>query len=209
MARLTSASVRSSSTASSKDGPPNPMPPCNAPKVSAKKRSRSIRPSAGAHALLGTIYIRYADYDRALDEMRRAVKLNSSDPDTYAGLATALLWSGDVNGAVKAFEISRKLGLTASANEAFTLGIAYVLADRNDDAIRTLENSVERNKTDPYTNAILAAAYAQAGRQTDAARQVETVRRLDARFDTAEFGTLLRKPELREKLVAALKKAGL
>jgi len=84
-----------------------------------------------------------------------------------------------------------------------------VLADRNDDAIRTLENSVERNKTDPYTNAILAAAYAQAGRQMDAARQVETVRRLDARFDTAEFGTLLRKPELREKLVAALKKAGL
>jgi len=165
--------------------------------------------SAGAHALLGSIYIRYADYDRALDEMRRSVELNSSDPDTYAGLATALLWSGDVNGAVKAFEISRKLGLTASANEAFTLGTAYVLADRNDDAIRTLENSVERNKTDPYTNAILAAAYAQAGRQMDAARQVETVRRLDARFDTAEFGTLLRKPELREKLVAALKKAGL
>lgn len=165
--------------------------------------------SAGAHSLLGSIYIRYADYDRALDEMRRAVELNSSDPASYVGLATALLWSGDVEGAVKNFEISGKLGLIASANDTFILGTAYVLADRNDDAIRTLEGSIERNKTDPYTNAILAAAYAQAGRQPDAARQAETVRRLDARFDSAEFGTLLRKPELQGKLVAALRKAGL
>ena len=165
--------------------------------------------SAGAHALLGSIYIRYADYDRALDEMRRAVELNGSDPDAYVGLATALLWSGDIDGSVKDFETARKLGLTVSANEAFILGVAYLLADRNADAIRTLESSIERNKTDPYSNAILAAAYAQAGRQADAARQAETVRRLDARFDSADFGTLLRKPELRAKLVAALNKAGL
>ena len=62
---------------------------CNAPKISAKKRSTIDPASAGAHALLGSTYIRYADYDRALDEMRRAVELNSSDPDAYAGLATA------------------------------------------------------------------------------------------------------------------------
>lgn len=175
----------------------------------AQKATAIDATSAGAHALLGSIYIRYADYDRALDEMRRAVELNSSDPASYAGLATALLWSGDVEGAVKNFEISGRLGLTASANETFILGIAYLLSDRNDDAIRALENSIERNRTDPYTNAILAAAYAEVGRQSDAARQAETVRRLDARFDTAEFGTLLRKPELQQKLVAALKKAGL
>ena len=159
--------------------------------------------------MLGSIYIRYADYDRALDEMRRAVELNGSDPDAYVGLATALLWSGDIDGSVKDFETARKLGLTVSANEAFILGVAYLLADRNADAIRTLESSIERNKTDPYSNAILAAAYAQAGRQADAARQAETVRRLDAHFDSADFGTLLRKPELRAKLVAALNKAGL
>ena len=165
--------------------------------------------SAGAHALLGSIYIRYADYDRALDEMRRAVDLNGSDPDAYVGLATALLWSGDIDGSVKDFETARKLGLTMSVNEAFILGVAYVLADRSGDAIRTLESSIERNKTDPYSNAILAAAYAQAGRQADAARQAETVRGLDPHFDSADFGTLMRKPELQKKLAAALGKAGL
>ena len=165
--------------------------------------------NAGAHALLGSAYIRYADYDRALDEMQRAVKLNSSDPDAYAGLATALLWSGDVEGSVKEFETGIKLGLDVTVKESFDLGIAYLLADRTADAIRTLERSLGRSKSDPYSNAILAAAYAQAGRQSDAVMQVAAVRSIDPRFDSANFGSLMRKPELREKLVAALKKAGL
>jgi adenylate cyclase len=165
--------------------------------------------SAGAHALLGSTYIRYADYDRALDEMQRAVELNNSDPIAYVGLGTALLWSGDVDASVKAFETASKLGLSLTVNDGFILGIAYLLADRSADAVRTLERSLERNKTDLYSNAILAAAYAQAGRQADAVRQAKTVRELDPRFDSADFGSLLRKPQLQVQLAAALKKAGL
>ncbi len=165
--------------------------------------------SAGAHALLGSGYLVFGDFDRALDEMRRAVKLNNSDPEAYAGLATASLWSGDVDAAVKDFETASKLGLNFTVNQSFILGTAYLLADRSADAIRTLERSLARNKTEPYSNAILAAAYAQAGRQADAARQAATVRQIDPRFDSADFGSLLRKPELRAKLTAALNKAGL
>jgi adenylate cyclase len=165
--------------------------------------------SAGAHALLGSTYIRYGDYDRALDEMRRAVELNNSDPDAYAGLGTALLWSGDVDGSVKAFEAAGKLGLEFTRNDSFVLGIAYLLADRSADAVRTLERSLERNQADSYANAVLAAAYAEAGRQTDALRQAASVRKSNPRFDSADFGSLLRKPELRTKLAAALNKAGL
>jgi adenylate cyclase len=165
--------------------------------------------SAGAHALLGSTYIRYADYDRALDEMQHAVELNNSDPIAYAGLATALLWSGDVDASVKAFETASKLGLNFTVDASFSLGLAYLLADHSADAVRTLERSLERNKTDVYTNAILAAAYAQAGRQADTVRQAKTVRELDPHFDSADFGSLLRKPELRAKLAGALNKAGL
>jgi adenylate cyclase len=165
--------------------------------------------SAGAHALLGSTYIRFGDYDRALDEMRRAVNLNNSDPNAYAGLGGALLWSGDIDASAKAFETAKKLGLDFNANDSFLLGVAYVLADRSADAIRTLERSLDRNKTDPFTNAILAAAYAEAGRQADATRQAQMVRTIDPRFDSADFGSLLRKPELRTKLTAALNKAGL
>lgn len=165
--------------------------------------------SAGAHALLGSTYLRYGDYDRALDEMRRAIKLNSSDPDAYAGLAAASLWSGDIDTAIKNFETAVKLGLNLNVNDLFLLGVAYVLADRNTDAVRILERSLDTNKTDIYTRAILAAAYAEAGRKDDAARESAEVRRIDPRFDTADFGSLLKKPDLRAKLTSALAKAGL
>ena len=165
--------------------------------------------NAGAHAMLGSVYIRYAEYDRALNEMRRAIELNSSDPDAYAGMGEAQLWSGDIDSAIKFYETARQLGLSVTTKEAITLGTAYVLADRNEDAIRTLESFSERGHTEAYSNAILAAAYAQAGRQADAARQAETVRKQNPHFDIAVQGTLLRKPEQRAKLVAALRKAGL
>ena len=74
---------------------------------------------------------------------------------------------------------------------------------------RTLERSLDTNKTDVYTRAILAAAYAEAGRKDDAARESAEVRRIDPRFDTADFGSLLKKPDLRAKLTSALAKAGL
>jgi adenylate cyclase len=165
--------------------------------------------SAAAHALLGRTYIRYADYDRALDEMRRAVELNGSDPDAYAGLATALLWAGNIDASVKALETAGRFQPNGTATDTFTFGLAYLLADRTPDAIRTLERSLERNRTHLYTNALLAAAYAQAGRQADATRQAEIVRKLSPRFTSAEFGALLRDPELRAKLAAAMEKAGL
>ena len=165
--------------------------------------------NAGAHSLLGSSFIRYGDYDRALDEMERAVKLNNSDPDAYAGLATASLWSGDVDGAIKNFTTAGKLGLNLTVNDSFVLGIAYLLAGRNGDAIRVLERSLDTNKNDVYTRAVLAAAYAQDGQQDRATRETQEVRTLDPRFDTADFGSLLRKPDLRAKLTAAMSKAGL
>ncbi len=165
--------------------------------------------SAGAHELLGSTYVRYGDYDRALDEMRRAITLNGSDPDAYAGFAGASVWSGDIDGAIKNFEIAVKLGLNLNVNNSFLLGLAYVLAGRNADAIRVLERSVDTNKTDIYSRAILAAAYAEAGRKDDAARQSQEVRKIDPRFDSADFGSLLQKPDLRAKLTRALAKAGL
>ena len=123
--------------------------------------------------------------------------------------ATALLWSGDVDASVKAFETAGKLGLDLTVVDSFALGIAYLLADRSADAIRTLERSLDRNKTDVYTNVILAAAYAASGPASRCSPASRDGAPIDPRFDIADFGSLFRKAELREKLIAALNKAGL
>ena len=56
---------------------------------------------------------------------------------------------------------------------------------------------------------MLAAAYAEAGRKDDAERQAGVVRQRFPDFSPDEFGSLLRSPNLREKIASALKKAGL
>jgi adenylate cyclase len=163
----------------------------------------------GAHALLGGTYTLRGEYDRALDESKRAVELNPSDADSYAHLGGALLYTGDVAGATKALELAVKSRPTIPWDEYFNLGTAYLLAGRNDEAIRTLERSLIRKKMDIFSNAMLAAAYAEAGRQEDATRQAETVRRLFPFFVSAEFGSRFRIPAHREKIVSDLQKAGL
>ena len=96
-----------------------------------------------------------------------------------------------------------------SAPDAFHLAMAYVLADRDADAIRILRQSLDRDSTDPNTNIMLAAAYAQAGNQPEAERQSVSVRNRFPFFSRERFGTLLREASQREKLSAMLKKAGL
>jgi class 3 adenylate cyclase/TolB-like protein/tetratricopeptide (TPR) repeat protein len=162
----------------------------------------------GAHAVLGRVALHFGDYDRALDELKRAIELNGSDAEAYSGLATVLLYRGDIAGAVAAGELLAQLQPDLSAVDAFNLATAYVLTDRGADAVRILEQAHDRNRALLETNVILAAAYAEVGRQQEAERQAESVRQHFPGFSSEEFGSLLRDASQREKLARALKKAG-
>src|SRR5271165_1575055 len=164
--------------------------------------------ASAPHALLGQVLVHFGDYDRALDELKRAIDLNGSDAEAYSGLLSVLLWRGDISGAIAAGETLAQFEPERSEGDSFYLATAYVLADRGADAVRVLESSLDRNRANPEGNIMLAAAYAEAGRGEDAARQADLVRQ---RFPGAwdQFGALLRDPSQREKLAQALKKAGL
>jgi len=164
--------------------------------------------SPAAHALLGKILVHFGDYDTALDELKRAIHLNGSDAEGYSGLISVLVWRGDISGAIAAGETLAQFEPTLSVLDCFHLATAYVLADRGADAVRILEPSLDRNRTNLETRIMLAAAYAEAGRGEDAARQADILRqRFPGKRD--QFGALLRDPSQREKLAQALKKAGL
>jgi TolB-like protein len=165
--------------------------------------------SPGAHALLGSAALHFGDYGRALDELKHAIELNGSDAEAYSGLATVLLFTGDIQGAISAGELLAQLQPDLSAIEAFNLATAYLLADRGADAVRILEHAHDRNRALMETNVILAAAYAEVGRQEEAERQAEAVRQRFPGFSSREFGSLLRDASQREKLARSLKKAGL
>ena len=163
----------------------------------------------GGHALLGSAAVRFGDYDRALDALKRAIELNASDADAYRGLLQVLLWRGDTEGAIAAAQLLRQFQPNISVADAFYLGTAYVLADRGADAVRVLEPAVERNPGPLFGNLMLVAAYAAAGRQQEAERQAQLVQQRFPGRSLREFGSLLRESEQREKLGAMLRKAGL
>ncbi len=165
--------------------------------------------SPGAHALLGEAALYFGEYDRALDELKRAVALNGSNAHSYSVLMDVLLFRGDVKGAIAAGETLRQFEPDIPSGAALHLAIAYVLADRGADAVRILEPALDRNPDYLYGHVVLAAAYAEIGRQADAERQAAAVHKRFPGFSAAEFGSLLRDQKLREKLGAMLKKAGL
>ena len=138
-----------------------------------------------AHVLLGRAYVRLGDYERALEALKRAVALNPSDPDSHAGLGDALLWSGEVEGAIRSLEIATAIDPRLSAEDLFSLGAGYFLAGRNADAARTFERIITRKEGNPFIYAMLAAVYAENGRDDDSRSAVAEVRKLNPFFDAA------------------------
>jgi adenylate cyclase len=153
--------------------------------------------------------VHFGDYDRALEELKRAIDLNASDAGSYGHLTAVLLYRGDTAGAIAAGEFLAQLQPEIPDGTAFDLGMAYILADRGGDAVRIVERAVDRSPGDLYANVMLAAAYAAVGRQQEAQRQAESVRQRFPAFPRDQFGSALRDPWLRAKLNHALEKAGL
>jgi class 3 adenylate cyclase/TolB-like protein len=173
------------------------------------RRALSNDENVGAHTLLGRIYIFRGEYDRALDELRRAVEINPSDPEAQSGLADALLWSGDAKAAIEAMRKVARVQPILTNDEDVDLGIAYLIADRPGDAIAALTRAIQRYDDDAFLHALLAGAYATAGRKADAAGEAEIVKRMLPAFQAKDFATRLRDQGQRSKVIAALQLAGL
>jgi Flp pilus assembly protein TadD len=165
--------------------------------------------SSAAHALLGQVLLQFGDHDAALNEMRRAIALNASDPEAYGGLVQVLVLRGDVQEAIKAGEVLMEFQPELTAPDAFHIAAAYILSDHGSEAISVLQQSLNRNRDEPNTNIALAAAYSLMGRQANAEEQAKFVRQHFPWFSREEFGALLKRPRQREKLRQLLRDAGL
>jgi adenylate cyclase len=173
------------------------------------RKALSLDESAGAHVLLGRMYIFRGEYDRALDELRRAIEINPSDPEAQSGLADALLWSGDTGAAIEAMRKVARVQPILTEDEYLDLGIAYLIADRPDDAIPTLGRAIQRYDDNEFLHAVLAGAYATVGRKADAAGETRIVKRMLPAFQAKDFATRLRDQGQRSKVIRALELAGL
>jgi adenylate cyclase len=164
---------------------------------------------AGAHALLGNIYIYRGQHELAISELRRAIELNPNDALSRRYLGTVMLWSGRIDDAIQPYEAALRYDPRPSPGTHMNLGLGYYLKGQYDMAINTIERGVAQYPDFVGNYIALAAAYARAGRSEEAARAAGKVLRLDPFFEVASYGTVFRNPADRNAIREGLRKAGL
>jgi adenylate cyclase len=165
--------------------------------------------NATAHSDLGMIYADLMQHDLAKAELDRALQLNPNDPEILVDRGTVAVWSGRAGEAIPWFEAARRSDPHVDPGWA-DLGMAYYLARRYDEAIRTLEQGLSRHSDRVYGWVTLAAAYAGANNVDGAQRAAGQVRRQSPFFQIQPFAALpIFDPAARQRFTAHLQKAGL
>lgn len=175
----------------------------------AQKALETDDESALAHSVLARAYTVQQRYDLALAESERALQINPSDADVQATRAAVLLWTGDIDGSIAAGELAMRLNPNVGPEHALNLGIAYLLDKRFADAVKLLENARIRYPAYPTLDFPLAGAYAELGRDAEAADALERAKTKDPYLDLAGFGTRFKDPALKRRLDQTMRKAGL
>ena len=175
----------------------------------AKEALNLEESNALAHSALGAIYLRRAQYDLALSELKRAIELNPNDTQSQTMLGTVMLYSGRKDEAIFWKESALRLNPHFILGPYMTLGQAYYLNGQYEDAITILKKGLAKKPDFVGHYIMLTAAYAQTGFIEEAKRSAAKVLRLDPFFELNSYGTVFRNPEDRAKIVDGLRKAGL
>jgi TolB-like protein len=161
-----------------------------------------------AHSVLARAYTVQRRYDLGLAESERALQLNPNDAEALAARSAVLLWTGDVEGSIAAGELAMRLNGNLGPEPALDLGIAYLLNKRYADAVRLLEAARTRYPAYPTLDFPLAGAYAELGRDAEAADVLEQGKQKNPYLDLAGFGTRFQDPALKRRLDQTMRKAG-
>lgn len=162
-----------------------------------------------ARIILGRIHILYHRYEQAKAEIERAIAINPNDAHGLAGRGNILVWLGQTDAAIEALELAQRLDPELNPFDRFALSLAYYLKRRYDASIEQAELNIRKTEGAPFSQVVLAAAYAQHNRSEDAARAVTTIRRTNPMFDPQTFGSKFLNPADLEHLRDGFRKAGL
>ena len=163
-----------------------------------------------AYNALAQIELYRKHYDLALAQIDRALEINPSDVQSYAARGAFLVWAGRPAEALPWLEGALRFD-AANGFAASKLCMAYYLlgryADAVDAGVRGLSPNPGRN-TQLLTHPMLAAAYAEMGRQQDADHERAIAARLWPLLDSRTFADQFGTPEARAHILEGLKKAG-
>jgi adenylate cyclase len=163
------------------------------------------------HWVLGAIYLWQKQYEHASTEMERAIALDPNDAFGYAGLAETLSRVGRSEEALQMVEQALRLKPLAANNHLNSIGVAYSLAGRPEEAIAPLKQYLTHYPNILGAHLTLAAVYSELGREAEAQAEAAEVLRLNPKFslEVHRQRAPIKDPAMLERHIAALRKAGL
>ena len=161
--------------------------------------------------LLGQAYLWKRQHEQAIAEGERAIALNPNDAGGYFWLAETLNFAGKPEEALGVAEKAMRLDPRNREVYLFEVGRAYLAMDRYEEAITALKRVLTRAPNFLGAHLVLAGAYSELGRETEAQAEAAEVLRISPNF-SLEVGRQRspNKDQARfERYLAALRKVGL
>jgi adenylate cyclase len=121
-----------------------------------------------AYSLLSEAHLWKKQHDRAIAEAERAVKLEPNGADGYQVLAEVLAWAGRAEESTSVIKKAMRLNPHYPFYYVWTLGHAYYLTGRSDEAMETFRRVLEQNPNFVAAHAFLAVLLSEAGREAEA-----------------------------------------
>jgi adenylate cyclase len=149
-------------------------------------------------------------YDLALTQIDRALEINPNNAESYRVRGIILVFSGKDAEAVPWLEGALRFE-RADAVAALNLGIADYLLSRYSEAVNAFDRALISNPArmiELMAHPVLAAAYAQMGRDQDAEGERARLGHLWPFFDADRFAAQFGAKEDRDHMLEGLKKAG-
>ena len=190
----------------------NPDPQNLARTLALEQRALALDDSlTWAHRALSSVYLYQRQYEQSIAEAERAIVLGPNEADNYGALAESLVLSGQPERAIGYGEQALRLNPRTISFAHFSLGWAYRLVGRYEEAIAILKKFLGQYPNQLGARLNLAVAYQESGREDEARAEVVQVLRLNPNYSLEALRKMnfQKDPALAERSYAALRKAGM
>ncbi len=167
--------------------------------------------SPRAHEMLGWVYLWKKQHEKAIAELERASALEPNYGKPYQRLAVVLNAAGRPEEAIPRVKEAMRIQALPIASHLFTLGEAYWLIGKRDEAIAEFKKSVSENPRYRRVRHWLAAIYSELGDEEKARAEGAQLLKISPGFTVERFKETspYKDQRVTEWLVDGLRKAGL
>jgi TolB-like protein/class 3 adenylate cyclase/Tfp pilus assembly protein PilF len=166
--------------------------------------------TTSAYHLLAAIDLYRKHFDLALGQIDRALEINPSDADSYAYRGVILVFAGKSAEALPWLEGALRFD-RANTRATLYIGVAYFFLERYADAVEAFDRALSRSpgRNNQLTgHPVLAASYAEMGRNEDAEGERAVIAHLSPFFNARRFAAQFGTQAARDHMLEGLKKAG-